>query len=613
MIRRWFVSSLVVLLLGAAVPVAGAADPVDGKTVSSDVTGAGDSDRLGITGVTSGVRGLEPGLSAGDVEALAGNSAFPDAYEPDGDYNGVPWASIRNIELLLPRWHPMIPGWGMDPHTEQHTIDTANVTEWDEDWYKLVVPDSDFDTWSQLSYRFDAFAMDRTVDLVLDVYADGSPFTFADLLSGEDPHALVSNDDALWGYYSNYERWGRWSSVTFIPPSAGTYWIRVRPYWEGPGTGFSGHAGPYEFRAKVGQVMRLAGATRISTAVRVSQEGWPSVPPGSAETTVVLAYSDNYPDALAAASLAGACGGPILLTRQNRLPDAVRDEILRIGARGVYVVGGPAAVGDEVITALQAVVPPSRIVRVAGDTRYTTAVEVLKKTKAVLEAKGDTMPRVAFLVSGQNFPDALAVGPSSYHNAAPILLTRQGSLHPASSAAIAMYNINDVIIGGGTSAVSAAVGAALVDQGIPPNRILRIAGVNRYETAKEVAAWACDLKGPGILNNGTVGTVNNSSALMALQNCYLNAYASGADYPDALAGGAFAGKARAPILLTPKSIGTPFLFGADGEIPAGSSQWFADLAVNGQLPIEQSYLLGGTAAVSDDVFTEIDNNTGWAP
>ncbi len=585
MLRRVLACALV-LLLAATVPVATARESEDSK----GVTGPGDP-----------------------ITVLAGDSAPVDIYEPDGRNGVYPWGDIRNIEPLLPRWSASHPGWGIQPYTEVHTIDTATQTEWDEDWFKLIVPGADMTSWSQLSYRFDAFSMDRTVDLVLDVYADGSILARADALNGEDPAALVSNDDSRWGYYSQYASYGRWPSVTFVPPAAGTYWIRVRPYYDGPAEGFSGKAGFYTFRAKVGQVMRLAGDDRVATAVRISQEGWPSNPANSQDTAVILACSENYPDALAAASLAGAYGGPVLLTPRDRLPGLVKAEVMRVGARDVYVIGGTAAVSEAVITELATILPPGRIHRVAGGTRYETAVEVLKKTDEVLESKGQTMPKTAFLVSGENFPDALAVGPSAYHNRAPILLTTSGGLHPATASAIAMYGMTDVIIAGGTSAVSASVVSSLVDNGIPPNRIHRIAGVDRYETAKEVAAWACDLKGPGPRDDGRVGTTNNPTALYVLHNPHLNAYASGATFPDALAGGAFAGKARAPILLTPKSVGTPFLFGADGEIPVGSSQWFADLAVNGKLPIGQSYLLGGTAAVSDAVFIEIDNNTGWEP
>jgi len=554
------------------------------------------------------------GAGAGGMSALAADSAPADAREEDGTYrpigNTVVWDNLPNLTDYMYRWDAFTPGWGHAPWMDARTIDTANATQWDEDWYRLEVLDADFDEYTNLSYRLDAFSMNRDVDLVIDVYATGVMPAVADEVFGEDPIALVSNDDSPWVYDSTYDAWGRSSSVAFMPPAPGDYWVRVRPYYAGAVDGFSGCAGSYTFRAKYGQVERLSGADRIATAVRISQEGWPTQPVESVDTAVVIAYSQNYPDALSASSLAGACGSPVLLNGAEHLSSAVAAEIARLGFQRAYIIGGEAAIKPAVEDELQAILGLANVERISGADRYETAAEVLEETDAVLTANGDTMPSVAFLASGTNFPDALALGPISYWQKAPILLTNPTELSDDTASALAMYGIADVIIAGGNSAVSAGVQGEVSDLGIPSNRILRVSGADRYETAKEIAAWACDLKGPGIRDDGGIGTTNNTTALDPLESPYLNAFASGATYPDALAGGAFAGKARAPILLTRKEYAPPILFGADGEIDPGSTQWFSDLYNNSWLPIEQSYLLGGTAAVSDDAFWELDYNTG---
>lgn len=444
---------------------------------------------------------------------------------------------------------------------------------------------------------------------MIDVYGLGQLPAIANTVFGEDPAAEVSNDDMQWTWDSTYGQYGRWSSVCFTPPAAGDYWVRVRPYFAGGTDGFKGHAGAYTFRAKYGQVERLSGSDRIATAVRIAQEGWPT-PDTSVESTVVIAYSQNYPDALSAASLAGACGSPVLLNPGDHLSPTVAVEIARLGFKKAYIVGGLAAISGTVESELKSQLGSANVFRLAGADRYDTAAKVLRETKAVLESKGEVMPSVAFLASGENFPDALALGPIAYHDRAPILLTNSQYLTPRTASELAMQGIDDVIIAGGPGAISATVQADVSDLGIPSNRVLRVAGADRYETAKEVAAWACDLKGPGTEGDGKVGTTNNSTALDSLEYPYLNAFASGATYPDALAGGAFAGKASAPILLTRKEYSPAILFGADGEIPLGSTTWFTDLWNNGWTPIEQSYLLGGPAAVSADAFLEIDGNTG---
>ncbi len=584
--RRMIVPLLVVALVAALVPAAMAAGPPPPDK-------------------TSGLSG---------VSALAANSAPVDAFETDDFIYGVTvmfdWYALQDLSDVMPRWAIDIPGWGLGPWSQARTIDTANATTWDEDWYHLSVSSTDTADWTQLSYRFDAFSMDPDVDLVIDVYGMGVSPAFADSLSGVDSLAIASNDDSPWVSSSMYGVYGTCASVTFIPPSPGNYWVRVRPYHH-VATGFAGHAGAYTFRAKYGQIERIAGADRIRTAAAIAQEGWPTQPAKSVETTAVIAYSQNYPDALAAASLAGVCGSPVLLNGADSLSPVVASEIARLGFKYAYIIGGPATIKPAVEAELKGILGSANVKRVYGADRYQTSIQVLRETKAVSAQISVPMKRVAFLASGTNFPDALALGPVSYYNRAPILLTNPTTLNTSVASELAMQGIQDVIIAGGTGAVSSDVQSAVEDLGIPSNRILRIAGADRYETAKEIAAWACDLKGPGPRLNNAIGTVNNPSALLALWDASRNAYASGMNYPDALAGGAFAGKAAAPILLTRKDSDPVILFGADGEIPPGSTTWFTDLWVNSMTPIRESYLLGGTAAVSNSTLSVLDNNTGF--
>jgi putative cell wall-binding protein len=548
-------------------------------------------------------------IKSATVHAQGVNSAAPDIYEPDN----VPAADARDVTSLIPRWDASTPGWGKDPYTEVHTISTATTTTADEDWFKFTVSGTDYNAWSQLSYMIDAYSPDPGVDTVVDVYHFGQSFVSANATSGADHLADASNDDAPW---TSWMTAGRWSSVSFLPHvkpgHADTFWVRVRPYFYGS-AGFSGRAGTYTLRIKTGQVTRLAaapGGGRVETAIRLAQETFPTYPTASHEASVVIAYGWGYADALAGSSLAGASGGPILLTPADHIPVALANEIRRLGVKGAYVIGGPTVVKDTVMTDLAAILGASRVRRVSGSDRVGTSIAVMNETKKVLTQKGQIMPHTAFVVYGWNYPDALAVSPVSFYNHAPVLLTHKDHLDAALVPAMGSY-FTDVVIAGSTSVVSDAVVTNLQDSvGILPADVYRASGRDRYETAKEVAAWACDLKGPGPHNNGRMGTSGNATALFSLPNANLNAYASGQNYPDALAGGPFAGNAGAPLLLTYKDSTPVYLFGADGEMPAGATSWFSDLANNGRDPILRSYVIGGDSVVSGATFGDIDNMTG---
>ncbi len=89
-------------------------------------------------------------------------------------------------------------------------------------------------------------------------------------------------------------------------------------------------------------VTRIGGATRIDTAIDVSQSGFGPDAAGA----VVLARSDLYPDALVGGPFAALTNAPLLLTPSDVLPATVLAEIDRVLPAGatVYVLGGIVSV-----------------------------------------------------------------------------------------------------------------------------------------------------------------------------------------------------------------------------------------------------------------------------
>ena len=71
---------------------------------------------------------------------------------------------------------------------------------------------------------------------------------------------------------------------------------------------------------------RFAGSDRVATAISSSRANFTHA------ASIVVARSDLYPDALAAAPLAGKIGGPILLSPTSGLTAALAAEVKRLGA-----------------------------------------------------------------------------------------------------------------------------------------------------------------------------------------------------------------------------------------------------------------------------------------
>lgn len=89
-------------------------------------------------------------------------------------------------------------------------------------------------------------------------------------------------------------------------------------------------------------VVRLAGGSRIETALAISKERFPA---GAVE--VALARGDAFPDALAGGSL--PLGPVLLLPDPCTLPEAVAGEIERLNPTTVIALGGESAVCERVL------------------------------------------------------------------------------------------------------------------------------------------------------------------------------------------------------------------------------------------------------------------------
>lgn len=539
-------------------------------------------------------------------------AAATDAFEA-GAGDDTP-ATARDVSTLLDANGTA--GWFGEPmSTESHTFDTVNdaTKASDEDWVKFTVTPDDMDGLA-VSFVFEAVATDRMVDPVIELYGPvTTPSSVnytapGDLpqdpvwtdFTGTDPLALAANDEGPFFSLTS-------SSLSFIPESAGTYYLRIRPYYQYEGGtypgGFNAGEGAYTLRVKIGQLTRVFGATRVDTAVALSRERFASIMPFS--ESVVLANGYGFADALSGSTLAGMLRCPVLLTPQEELPASVRAEIVRLGAKTVYILGGEAAISTAVYNAVAAA--GATPVRVAGATRTETARLV------ALEAANlaPTAP-VAFLANAHNFPDALAASPMATYNGAPVLLTPKDTLDPQVARALgdATLGITDVVIVGGSAAVSDAVASQVASLLGGAGHVRRIAGASRFETARDFAVWATGIEG-GL---DSVGTPSNPGALAVLDFARIG-IASGRNFPDALAGGVFCGLAGSPILLTEPASTSPYLFtdeytkaeGTPTTVPPGQDYWFAS-----DLAILRSYVFGGTAAVSDGVFLLLDLFSGPA-
>lgn len=190
-----------------------------------------------------------------------------------------------------------------------------------------------------------------------------------------------------------------------------------------------------------GAVTRLSGSNRYDTAVAISQWAYPT--DGTADA-VVIATGTNFPDALAAASLATQVNGPVLLSPTGNLPQNVSDEIERLDPATIYIIGGTAAISTAVADQLATLATTTRL---SGTNRYNTAI-------AISQEAFPAGAEIVYVAVGTNFPDALAGAPQAAAAGAPVLLTPTDSLPAAVATEITRLGPVQIIVLGGTSVIS---------------------------------------------------------------------------------------------------------------------------------------------------------------
>ena len=188
--------------------------------------------------------------------------------------------------------------------------------------------------------------------------------------------------------------------------------------------------------------------------------------------------------------------------------------------------------------------------RIWGDDRYATATALSAST---FKAGAP----VVYIATGGTFPDALAGGPAARIKGGPILLALSTSIPDATKAELARLKPAQIVVLGGPNAIADRVLTDL--RAYTAGSVSRVWGADRYATAAAISA----------------ATFSSASVVYV---------ATGENFPDALAAGAVAAAAKAPLLLV-----------RAGSIPA---QTAAELA---RLKPARIVVVGSAGAVSEGV------------
>ena len=306
----------------------------------------------------------------------------------------------------------------------------------------------------------------------------------------------------------------------------------------------------------VDPLSRLWGQDAYGTAAAISSNAFPS---GS--STVYIATGQKFQDALAAAPAAKRAGAPILLVQQNGIPAPTAQELLRLAPDRIVLLGGTASVSAGVEQTLRSYTTAGTAAsgtRIWGQTAYDTAAAI----SAATFAPGAP---VAYVATGQNFPDALAGGAVAARDGAPIVLVGQNSVTGGGASALTRLNPQRIVLLGGPNAVSENVLNQL--RTYTSGSVTRIWGETAYDTAVEVSK-------------------NAYPSPAGADVVYL---ATGGNFPDALAVAPVAGARNGPVLLLPRN----------GTVPANVA---AEIQ---RLNPERAVIVGGELAITPGQYDSV--------
>lgn len=302
-------------------------------------------------------------------------------------------------------------------------------------------------------------------------------------------------------------------------------------------------------KKKSEKIQRLSGDNRYETSVEVSEKNFKSA------DTVVLASGQNIADALVASSYADIEEAPILLTNKNSISDEVLDEIERLKADKVVIVGGQSSISSSVESRLKK--EDIKVTRISGSDRFDTS-DKLSQEVGRLSKKSSQ----AILVNGYKNIDALSVSSLATKEELPILLNGRNALNMSVKNRLKQMNVKKVYIIGGNNSISSDVEKELKRMQIS---VVRLSGTDRYETSANIAKYAYK---------------DFDEAIVA----------SGENPVDALAASTLTGKKEAPILLTNKN-----------KIPKSIKKIIEDMDI-GKITI-----VGGENSITDNVMDDMED------
>lgn len=218
----------------------------------------------------------------------------------------------------------------------------------------------------------------------------------------------------------------------------------------------------------------IAGNDRYETAVKLSKSKY------TTSDTVIIVNNQAVIDGVTAAPLAYNLDAPILLTYPQVLGGTTKNEIARLKAKKVIIVGSEGIINNSVVNELKSM-GITDITRLAGSDRYDTSLAVAQYIDKNCYDVSDI-----FMVYGSGEADAVSVSSISGMRKMPIILTYTSSIKGNVFNWLKSEDLNNAYVIGSEGIINNNVLNSLntiTRTNISNNRV---GGADRYETNAKI-------------------------------------------------------------------------------------------------------------------------------
>lgn len=256
------------------------------------------------------------------------------------------------------------------------------------------------------------------------------------------------------------------------------------------------------FNIKDINIKRFNGKSRVDTALEVAKHL-------DKKDNIIIASGLNYPDALGASLLSEKLNAPIVLsikTQEDNKVISYISENVNVGGN-VYILGGEGSVSKDLESTLKE--KGYTIIRLSGKDRYETNVSILNHVEV---SKGTPV----FIVSGNNFPDALSVSGISAIRKYPILMVDKNTLNAETEEYLKNLQPSKIYMIGSSYTISDNVENKI--KSICNSTIERVYGKDRYDTSVKLYKSFITDKTNVVLASGKNFPDALSSTLLSVNN-----------------------------------------------------------------------------------------------